>query len=342
MDEIQEPNADFKFDDLVLCPPSIVAGGNYFIKFKMNDEPLYIQCPKCTTRQGIVKAGKKHFCDILMSNESFEFIQWIENMETYCQDVIYKNREKWFEAGLEKHDIENSFLSSLKTYKSGKFYILRTNVPTRLGNCILKIYDEEEKSVDIGDIKDTSQIISILEVQGIKCSARSFQIEFEIKQMMVLKPSNRFERCVIKNKHAVEDNDSDEPAISSEPTNTLEIVSDKEKEETKPTVLEEHEPEPIETIKPTSKKESTKTHDEIEVFDFDLAEIPETEKVQLKNRKDVYYQMYRDAMKNAKIAKDLALSSYMEAKRIKNTYMLSDLDESDESDFEDSISPTDV
>jgi hypothetical protein len=44
--------------------------------------------------------------------------------------------------------------------------------------------------------------------------------------------------------------------------------------------------------------------------------------------------MYREARRKAKIARDLALSAYLEAKRIKNTYMLNDIEDSDESDLE--------
>ena len=40
--------------------------------------------------------------------------------------------------------------------------------------------------------------------------------------------------------------------------------------------------------------------------------------------------MYKEAKKKAKIARDLALSSILEAKRIKNTYMLEDVTDSDE------------
>jgi hypothetical protein len=44
--------------------------------------------------------------------------------------------------------------------------------------------------------------------------------------------------------------------------------------------------------------------------------------------------MYREARKKAKVAKDLALSAYLEAKRIKNAYMLNDIEDSDDSDLE--------
>jgi len=361
MDEIYEPDTTFDFKRLVLCPPAIIPGGNYFIKFKMNDEPLYIQCPKSTTKQGIVKAGKKFYCDIMLSNENYDFIQWMENLETYCQETIFDNREKWFEAGLEKHDIENSFLSSLKTYKSGKFYIMRTNLPSRLGKNVLKIYDENENNVDMADIKENSNIITILEIQGIKCSARSFQIEIEIKQMMVIKPSQLFERCIIKTRPQMVANLPDEIVSEIKPetrdtkntTSTeidesinLEKVSNVEEirqttEELAVVATDDPADENSEDdifARPVKKlAEPTKPSDIIEEVQFDLAEIPETEKVQLKKRNDVYYKMYRDAMRNAKIAKDLALSSYLEAKRIKNTYMLTDVDDSDESDIESSL-----
>ena len=44
--------------------------------------------------------------------------------------------------------------------------------------------------------------------------------------------------------------------------------------------------------------------------------------------------MYREACRKAKIARDLALSSYLEAKRIKNVYMLQDSSDSEDSDYE--------
>jgi hypothetical protein len=52
----------------------------------------------------------------------------------------------------------------------------------------------------------------------------------------------------------------------------------------------------------------------------------------------MYYKMYQEARQKAKIARDLALSSYLEAKQIKNKYMLDDIldSSSDESDEDDS------
>ena len=200
MEQIFEPNAQFQFDKLVLTNPIFVNSGNYFIKYMMNDSPLYIQPPKCATKQGFIKGGKKLFCDLLFTNENESFIRWIEDLENYSQKYIFNNREKWFETDLEMHDIESSFTSPLKLYKSGKFYIVRTIIPTRLGKCTLRIFDEQEMDVPMESIQDGTTVMTIWEIQGIKCSTRNFQIDIEVKQMMVIPKSNLFERCVISKK----------------------------------------------------------------------------------------------------------------------------------------------
>ena len=68
-------------------------------------------------------------------------------------------------------------------------------------------------------------------------------------------------------------------------------------------------------------------------INLDLDEIDKEDIVQLKKRNDVYYEMYNDAMNKAKTARDLALSNYLEAKRIKNTYLLIDDNDDDDENF---------
>ena len=69
--------------------------------------------------------------------------------------------------------------------------------------------------------------------------------------------------------------------------------------------------------------------------------MPKSDTIQLKNRNDVYYEMYKEARKKAKIAKDAALTAYLEAKRIKNTYMLTNLSDSDSDSDSDSNNDSD-
>jgi hypothetical protein len=365
MEGIYNATDEFPFSKLLLLKPTAVPGGNYFIKFRINELPLYIQTPKCNTKQGILKAGKKYFSDLMFTNEHESFIQWIEKLENYSQKYIYDHRETWFDTELDLHDIENSFSSCVKLYKSGKYYLVRTHVPTQLGKCSLKIYNENEELVLPEDITDKNDIITILEIQGIKCSARSFQIEIEIKQMLVLPNNNLFEKCILvkgKSKSDYTDASLEKSGSSIVSRDTRELsgydLSSTENEHLGKT------PENLEIVVNTSdiavsknilpndaslaelSNESEQRYDadtdeessnDLKEFELSLDEIPENEQIQIKTRNDVYYKMYQDAKKKAKLAKDLALSAYLEAKRIKNTYMLEELDDSDSDLDEDSF-----
>ena len=364
MEHIFEADESFPFQQLQFISPSAIPGGNYFIRCLTGKQtPLYIQPPKCYSKNGIVKTGKRMYIDLVFSHDDEQFIEWVEKLENLCQTKIFDNREKWFESGLEMHDIENSFTPSMKIYKSGKMYIVRANIPVRLGKCGLKIYDEQENDVDPEKVNEKMKLMTILEIQGIKCSARNFQLEFEVKQMMTLNPSDLFESCVFSKSKKIAAPDT---TVHSEPIEELIQESVPEIPNSTVTVetVEDEEPvtkdevpaaEPIEVNLENlndleemsngveeSKKEvvDLETLEEFPIpdekpdglceIDFPLDENP-GEVMQLKPRNDVYFEMYQNAKRKANIARDIALSAYLEAKQIKNTYLIhEDVDEDDE------------
>ena len=373
MEQIYDTNEklrEFNFDKLVLSKPTLISGGNYFIRFKKDNIPLYIQPPTCNTRNGFVKNGRKYYTDMLFTNEDEYIIQWFEKLEEYCIQYIYDHRDTWFDGNMEKADIENYFTSPLKVYKSGKFYLIRTNIPTALDKPSIKIYDEDENQVDFKTITENTKLMNIVEIQGIKCSARSFQIELEMKQSLTLRPEEfkLFDKCVIQPKTQISSikqfatvnnlDTTENVTISTDDTITNEIVSDlindisseiEQSEIEQSDILPELDndtnnlgksvdldsidvnTESVETE--NSNHNNTETDNSMEEVVFNLEELPTDDKLTLKNPNEVYYQMYRDARQKARVAKELALSSYLEAKNIKNTYMLNDID-SDTSDLE--------
>ena len=188
---------DFPINDVRLGTP-FNKSGVYFIKLSVDDAPIYIQPPKCSIKQGFIKSGKKIFCDLIFSIEDNSFLAWLEQIEGIAKTQIYENRAKWFETELDEHDIENSLASPYKMYKSGKLYIIRANIPNTLGKSDLKIYDESEREIFHEDLKEDTNVIAILEFKGIKCSARSFQFDMDVRQMLVVSPVKMFEKCMIR------------------------------------------------------------------------------------------------------------------------------------------------
>ena len=199
MENIIEPNIHFDFSKITLAHPITIQGGAYFTKIEMNKKPLYIQTLKGLTKQGIIKSGKKYYCDLLFDNTSAELINWFENLEDKCHKLIYEKKDEWFQGNLEENDVESAFSPIMRIYKSGKFYLLRTNLKnTKDNQPILHIYDENENILTTTDINNETEIISILEIQGIKFTSRNFQLEIELKQMMVINNDPIFENCLIK------------------------------------------------------------------------------------------------------------------------------------------------
>jgi len=374
MSGIHETNSSFQFDKLLLSSPKLIAGGNHFIKYSISNSSLYIEPPKCAIKGSISKTTKRSYCDLIFSNQDIEFITWMEDLETHTCKQIFENRAKWFESDMELSDIENYFASPMKSYKSGNNYLVRTNIPTRLGKINLKIYNENEEEIDPDTITEDTNVVTVLEVQGIKCSARSFQIEFEVKQMLQIAPVDMFDKCILLKKNisnidpipiplddinnrenitldrdVLKDSGTDdftnetdiiaddEDSIEKDPSNSPnnESVDDENCEQTVKT--ESNDQKYLEAssempdIRANANIQETNIFSDLTEFDMNLDDIEKSDQIQIRARNDIYYELYKEARKKARISRNLALQSYLEAKEIKTKYDLDDI-ESDEDD----------
>jgi hypothetical protein len=65
MEGIYEPNDIFDFKNLFLVKPVVINSNIFFIRYLINETPLYIQPPKCILKQGFIRVGKKMYCDFI-------------------------------------------------------------------------------------------------------------------------------------------------------------------------------------------------------------------------------------------------------------------------------------
>jgi len=425
MDKIFEPTADFQFHTITMCNPVVTNGGAYFIKFLMNESsPLYVQAPPCESRNGIVNANRRCFIDLNFSENDRMFIQWLEDLETHCHNMIYDNREKWFEGSLEKSDIETYFTPPVKTFRSGKNFIVRCDVYSILGKPQVQVFDEKEVQIQPENISPSDLTASIIEIKGIKCSSRSFHLMLEVKQLLKIVKTDIFSTCLIKRNDtsgsldqtvvshdttSVESSDSDEqersakpiikpvenitpdteptdnvapaqenieePAETSEQENIEEPAETSEQEniedpeyiennvvseetelpinvsteepshlDPEPSVMTESEPEPgIEGLgeeidineliidEPEEIQEENE-YNLVNAVEVDIT--PSDEVFEIMDREKVYYNLYKDARRRAKEAKEAAMAAYLEANNIKNTYMLEDTETDSDDDLD--------
>ena len=135
------------------------------------------------------------------------------------------------------------------------------------------------------------------------------------------------------------------------------VVAEKDLEDSEklPEVLDVSEPEFVETVaqelaiesaeepspeeppseEPPSEEPPSEEPQDFQTVDLclDTMSLEPMTNMQLKNGKEIYYKMYREARQKAKLARDLAISSYLESKHIKNIYVLEDLSDDEEEKF---------
>jgi len=199
---IKVPDETFNFSDLSLGEPTAILNGFYYTQIKHTDD-LYIQTPEITSKSGFVKTANKHYIDLIFKNKHEQLLEWFENLENRVKMLIYEKRNDWFsESSVEMSDIENIFVSPIRTYKSGRQFVLRTNTVSAKNTFInantMKVYDSNHNEIAMDSVDSDTQFLSLLQISGIKFSSRTFQIYIEIKQIMVTNnEDNLFESCLL-------------------------------------------------------------------------------------------------------------------------------------------------
>jgi len=397
MENIIQPNnmVNFDFSNISLKNPKPIQGGSFFSTIKNNNEALIIQTPKIKTKKGITHTNKHIYTDLVFENEDNEFIDWVENLQENVRDIILTKSETWFNDPVTLDEIEYNWNDSFRTYKQTK-QLLRTFIHKNKGvsSSILKVYDSDYKSKHINDIKPETPIICILEILGLKFTNTTFQVDFCLRQVMILENKPIFNEPLIKisrekvskeiiGEKNVKFNEKPEEITlenNIESVNNLEgVVQDKKVEveieevlDTSSNTLSENleevlidESKNLVEINNEPKKEETSSENneisqfvdkvkevnlddlekeeetnEVEKKNEELQEVnltfDEDDAITLKNPNEIYLDIYRQAREKAKKAKQEAIKAYLEAKRIKELYMLEIVDSSeDESDSED-------
>lgn len=181
---------------LKLHSPTPVQGGSYLAKMTLNGNRILFQMPKCSTKKGVITSGKRYYCDLLFKYDNSHVIDLIENIEMIIRDKILDRNELWFQDPPSLEDIEYNWNDSIKQTKQN-FY-LRTYV----GNVknlekSVSVYDSNQEKITIDSILPSSNIITIIEITGLKFSSSSFHINYCLRQIMVLEEKPIFNKCLI-------------------------------------------------------------------------------------------------------------------------------------------------
>ena len=331
MEEVEEEpvyeiNNDFPFSKMTLENPEPISNGFYFIKLAVDNKPLYVQLPKCSMKNGIISNKKEKYCDLLYFHKDQEqLIDWIEQMEISCKDMIDNKKSLWFQSDLTRDDIDNMMTPLYRLYKSGVNVLIRTYIDVNKHNgkpkCLF--YDDNENDIDISSIDNSHSIIPLIHIEGIRFSSKTFELDIKLTQMMVVE----------------KDKEEEPPSLGKENVVEKKIVSFSSSSDASSSSSDTSSSDTSSSDASSSCSDMTNEIQEVSLDNLETL-ITTTTKMELKKPNQVYYKIYKEARKKAKKMRQNAIEAFLKVKQIKTKYMLQHLDDSsddssDDSDYDD-------
>jgi len=348
---IYEICENFDFGSLKLENPTLLNANIYFSKLNTNpNKNFYIQLPKCKTKQGIIQANTKCFCDLEFNSSDKLIVEFFENLENYFIKEICNNKSLWFydSANISNDDINDFISPVMRSYKGGKKFLIKANIKQEKIN----LYDENEKKLTLADYDSNNEIIPLLNINGIRFSKSSFIIDIILVQFMVLYPSDTLENQLLikinkkkeltlesSNKEKVDDENSkinmnfqpvklieEEVEVEVE-TVTKELKDQAVTKELKDQAVTKELKEASSFKYLMDNLETNETLDDdyaLEITDLDVI-TENSEPLELKSHESIYLEIYKKAKQKAKEIRRNAVEAFLEAKNIKLKYNLTNI-----------------
>jgi len=358
--QIYEICENFNFSTLKLENPTLLNANIYFSKLNNNlNKNFYIQLPKCKTKQGIIQANNKCFCDLEFNSSDRLIVEFFENLENYFIKEICNNKSLWFydSDNISNDDINDFINPIMRSYKGGKKFLIKANIKQDKIN----LYDENEKKLTLADYDTNNEIIPLLNINGIRFSKSSFIIDVILVQFMVLYPCDSLENQILikinkKKEDPLENNNAENnkhTLLTSRPdlTQAQELMQDTELMREQE-LTQAQDPELAQTQELTQaqdpeltqgtnsfnylmnnleKRQAIDDDCELEITNLDVI-TENSAPIEIKSHESIYLEIYKKAKQKAKEIRRNAVEAFLEAKNIKIKYNLTNIANDSSSD----------
>lgn len=197
---IYDIHNNYDENEVSLGNPGKIHGGSgsYYTKIFINKELFYFKINNCTTKNGILQTEKKIYTDIMFSllNNDVQYVEWFHQLENVLIDLIYSKSSSWFLSELDKEEINEYFNPVLRQYKTNNNLLrLQLNNKKNIPECI--IFDENEEIKSYDDVYG-KHFDCIVHIKGIRFTSTSFQLDLELKQILLLEENDVFSSCILR------------------------------------------------------------------------------------------------------------------------------------------------
>lgn len=311
---------EFQSQGISLEDPVNVKDYN-FSEISMNGEPLFVQLCETHIGNGICTGQNgEHYVDLLINEDNETTLEWFDSFDATLKKLLLVKSDEWFDDEITNDDIDESYNSSLTNDDDDNHFTFRVYLPKNYKiKSNLNIYDENGDSLKSSILKeDDITIVPLVELKGIKFDADEFSVYGVLRQGMVIDNEDESDNSDESSESDSDNENNDDVGEGYEHGNNDEL----NKNDNVSLNVEELIP------------HATDDLEEVNLDASDIQGAKEENELQLKKPNEVYLSMWREAREKAKQAKNDAIKAYLEAKNIKSTWLLDEVDEQDD-DIED-------
>ena len=192
--------------------PVKTAGGclisRTYYKYKSEEIPIYIQTPRLKVNSNLEILDSKTYLELELDKKHINFYEFINNIDDQNIRETYKNSEDWFQEKLPMDVVDDFYKTNIKMRKYNKSPIVKFKIPLYKNSSrkSCDIFGDDLKPVDVSEIKQNTDVICILELEGIKFFKQRFETEWKVVQLRVYKPKEEVIPCLI-NESFLSDNE---------------------------------------------------------------------------------------------------------------------------------------
>ena len=311
---------DSCLDNLVMSDPRPVhGGGSFFSELSLNQEPIKLQLPECSTRSGM-ESGVIN-CEF-SSDTHLKMATWFNSLHDKVVNTIIKHKELWFAEMMTDSEIKERTQPLLKLWDSSKSFSLSVQVPKRDGRIRLPIYNSEQAIItpEPSLLDPSNRIIVLMKIVGVKFSASSISVNCQASQIMWLGEDDSNQICEIQPEGGALQRDVPEQS-SPQAVYSLEDDNEDEGDDDDDKKLEEP---------GTASEDETQEDDCLKAVGSEFTKPESGEDISLVPHSDVYKKRYVEAMEQAIKARQEAIESFIAAEgyksKIASTFPPPDLD----------------
>ena len=169
-------------------------GQIYYSAINYDNSPFYLQTSKMVCKKSgdeIIKM-KNASLDIENNTMDFWFYDTLLNLDEKNVKKTHENNKDWFGKDIPLEIIDNMYKRSCKPVKKDSKPIFSFKIPMIKDKVQCHIYDQKKVCVDIGQLKEGTEVICILHIRGLKFLKQHYYCDCYISQIKVFSDKSSF------------------------------------------------------------------------------------------------------------------------------------------------------